>query len=130
MVIAAGIIGVFGGGPVAHRTEGQKGSDAWIEYEKLARRKAPMQLELHWKAPETGVSVVQIPAHYLKQFQVDAITPQPATVYTRGDKVEFSFEGTGLIMVVFHLTPETVGNIAGSLQLPDQTFALNHFIYP
>lgn len=130
LVIAAGSVGVFGGGPVAQRTAGQKGSDAWVKYEQLARRKAPTHLELHWKAPTTGISVVQIPTQYLKHFQIESITPQPAAVRIHEDMVAYSFAGTGRLTVVFHLQPETAGNVEGSLQILEQTFDLHHFIYP
>lgn len=128
--IAAGSIGVFGGGPVAQRTEGQKGSHAWIEYDRFARRMAPMQLELHWKAPSTGVSVVQIPVRYLRHFHAEAIDPQPAAVSVHQDMIQYSFAGNGFVTVIFHLKPETVGTLSDSLQLPGQTFSLHHFIYP
>lgn len=130
LCMLAGALGLFGGGWLGKRTLGEEISGFWIEYDWLARQQATALIQLHWVAPDSGISVVQFPAAYLKEFKMEAITPTPASVVIHNGQIKYTFAGKGAITTSLSLTPETVGTIQGSVQVNGKTYLLNHFVYP
>ena len=130
LFIAAGAAGVFGDGLLGRQTLGEKDSNLWLEYDRFARKDAPMQLEFHFTAEGQQTAVLQLPAGYLRHFQVESIVPAPGAVLTQNGQVVYQFPAKGPLTVLFHLKPSRMGSVRGTLLVNSRPFALNHLIYP
>jgi hypothetical protein len=130
LFIAAGALGVFGGGPLSKQTEGEKGPGWWLEYDRFARKDAPMQLELHLPAGDGDTAVLHLQSSYLRRFRIESITPAPHAVRTQQERVTYYFPARGPLTVLFHFKPDKIGNARGTLRVNGHSFALHHFIYP
>ena len=130
LFILAAALGVFGDGILGRQILGEKNSNVWLEYDRFGRKDAPGKLELHLAGSEDSPAQLIIPSSYLKNFHIEAITPTPTAIATRNNQVAYSFDATGALTVVFRMKPDAIGKVQGSILVNNQTFNLNHFIYP
>ncbi len=130
LFIAAGAVGIFGSGLLSKQTLGEKNANLWLEYDRFARKEAPMELEFHITAQGQDTIVLQLPAGYLRHFQVESISPAPGVTLTHNGHVAYKFPAKGPITVLFNLKPSKMGSVQGSIMVNNRPFELNHFIYP
>lgn len=127
MVILAAL-GLFGDGIISKRTEKIGGAE--VEYERFYRHDAPMEINVERASGDTAQTQIAFPNHYLKNFRIESILPQPKENQVFADKTYFLFNGQGAMHVVFYFVPKKVGNISGSIDVNNQPFSLHHFIFP
>jgi len=92
--IVAALAGVFGRGPVAHGEARSADGKIVVEFERLARRRAPTALRLQ-AAPGETAPRVWIARGFLDRVEVKDIQPRPARVTGGQDRVVFEFAGDG-----------------------------------
>jgi hypothetical protein len=134
IVLICASVGLFGHGPLSTAAVEQPSLRA--EYERFARYRAPMSLRL-FLAPtvqKQGLLTVWLSNEYLRR--VDVVDTQPAAKRTdlSSDGLRFIFsseEESSTGIIIFHLRPDKVGPIVGSVAINDeQPITFEHFIYP
>jgi hypothetical protein len=73
---------------------------------------------------------VTFPSTYLKNFQVDSVLPEPERNVVNDDQIQYHFNGAGNVTITFYLIPQSMGGIDGSIEVNNNRFELNHFIFP
>lgn len=121
-------IGLFGEGPVSKRTANVNG--ARIQYERFFRHEARMEVTVDLQATGAEGAIVSFSNAYLKNFRVESILPEPKSNTIEQDHVNYQFEGSAPMHVVFYLVPQQMGTIKGTMQVNNRSIPLNHFIYP
>jgi hypothetical protein len=132
LLLIGSIVGLFGRGPVSDATLGEPGASLQLKYQRFIRHRAPDQLQLTI-TPSGDTARVMLDSHYAAQVELQNVTPQPQEVIAAEDALIFVFSAgsSGPIEAVFHIQPETVGNIEGWVSLDDgprQPFS--QFVYP
>lgn len=126
-IILLAAVGVFGDGVLSKRTT--ESASAKIEFQRFYRFEARMEVKIELIDFENS-NVISFPKEYLKEFQIESITPSTESTNFKGSRSEFVFDGPGNGIVTFYLIPRKVGSIAGDVLVNDERFELNHFIYP
>lgn len=134
IVLICASVGLFGHGPLSTAVVEQTSLRA--EYERFARYRAPMNLRL-FLAPtvqKQGLLTVWLSNEYLRHVEVVGTQPAAKRTDLSSDGVRFIFsaeEESSTKTIIFHLRPDRVGAIAGSLAIDDeQAITVAHFIYP
>ena len=130
LLVMAGGLGVFGGGPLSKKEEGNTETGPWVRYDRLARHEAPVDVELRWAAPAQGGATVAFPGSYAEAFEVTGVVPQPTTVRTAQNHVYYHFDSSGPVTVIFHLRCNEIGTVKGYVEVAGQRLPLRHWVYP
>ena len=111
IVIAAGLAGLLGPGPLSNATAG--GGDApEVRYERFVRHGGQTDLTIRFTARDSGPLRVAISREYLAAFHLQQILPMPRGVHAAGDMLSYTFEGpqeTGQVELKFVLQPDELG---------------------
>jgi hypothetical protein len=126
-IVLSAALGVFGDGMLSRQTLELK--SARIEYQKFYRFEARMEVRIELLEIRNS-NVVSFPKEYLKEFEIESITPSPESTNFKGTRSEFVFSGPGNGFISFFLVPRNVGKIEGDLLVNDDKFEMSHFIYP
>ena len=110
--VAAGLAGVFGRGPLSHRTEKSAGSALAVDFEPIARSQAPTQVTLHIDNPTDSPEMdLFIGSNSVEPMGLQRIQPQPVAMkavqdgitltlavppHTHGAEVRLNFEPSAL----------------------------------
>lgn len=134
IVLICASIGLFGHGPLS--TAAVEQTSLRAEYERFARYHAPMSLRLSL-APTVhrqGLLTVWLSNEYLSRVEVVGTQPEAKRTDLSSDGLRFIFsaeEESSTGIIIFHLRPDMVGAIVGSLAINDeQPITFQHFIYP
>lgn len=121
--------GVFGDGLASKNTISH--DQITVESERFYRFEARMPIKVHVADVQTenGLTLA-FPSHYLQNFRIESIQPEPKSNKIDDGTVSYTFEGRGSMEITFFLIPKTPGTIAGDLDVNGNIFALKHFIYP
>jgi hypothetical protein len=136
VIILAGLVGVFGQGPLSKVTAGEPGTPLRVEYERFMRYQAPTQLRIHLgiRAAQDGKVRLQVSREYMENMQIEHITPEPQSVEMGPDDVYYLFSVTNSerpTTVTFNLIPQTPGWRAARVSLDEgQPIRLSALIYP
>lgn len=132
LLIAIGL-GLFGrGGPISAVEKSAGGGAARLEYQRFVRHHSPDRLELSAQARSTIVRV-SIASAYLKQVQLEHITPPPERVVSADGAVEYRFNTVpdARLHATFHFAPDYVGPLRGWIAVDGQgRLAIDQFVYP
>jgi hypothetical protein len=132
LVLIAGMLGLFGRGPLGHRTAANAALQ--VEYEWLARRDS----QTTWKMtpltpPADGRYRVALDANWAQHFQIHAIQPEPesARLAEGGWVYEFEARETRDLPIIFHVEARKIGRLEGSVVLNDAPpLQMDLFVYP
>jgi hypothetical protein len=125
VVLAAA--GFFGDG-VLSATSVSAGNST-IEYDEFYRFEARLDLKVHLTSV-ADPAVISFSNDYLNSFRIESINPEPKETRIGNDLVHFYFPGTGAMDITFHLIPQKVGSISGTMEVQGQSVSLQHFIHP
>lgn len=132
LVLLAGMLGLFGRGPLAHRTSANPALR--VEYEWLTRRDSQTSWKLTPLAPPVdGRYRVALDANWAQHFHIHAIQPQPVSARLAGGRWMYVFDARDVLglPIVFRVEADTMGPIRGSIVLNDaQPLPIAQFIYP
>lgn len=134
IVLICASVGLFGHGPLS--TVAVEQASFHVEYERFARYRAPISLRIFLgpTAQKQGLLTVWLSNEYLRHMEVAGIQPAAKRTDLSSDGLRFIFsveEESSPGMIIFHLRPDRVGAIAGSLAINDeQPITFQHFIYP
>lgn len=130
MVIAAAVIGVFGGGWLSE-AEGARG-EASVRYPRFARAHAPFVISINW--PAQDAAVVTLDRAYLEHFSITEIRPTPSSEAVDVQSIHYSFEtrdGAGRVAAEFELRAHRGGRFNGSIAIgTEPPIAVRQLIFP
>lgn len=135
LVILLAFLGLFGGGgiftterkPIAGET------DVFLEYPRFLRDQSNSVLRIHF-SPVKGaaaLSQVWLDEDYVREFQLEQITPRPERVEAMDNKLIFHFAGQPRT-VSFYLRADTMGSVHGNAGTGPGMNAtpFSQFLYP
>src|SRR4051812_23546923 len=122
LVLLAGILGLFGSGPLAHATIGAPGAPLRLEYDRFGRIEAPSTLTALVR-PSTrrpGEAILHLDRGFTDNFQIERVQPMPERAEAGPDHSVYAFRVTGPgepVRVTFRLRPEQIGPRSGRMRV-------------
>lgn len=111
--IVAGLLGVFGGGPLSRAVQRDDQAGLELEYERIARWDAPllMRLTILPRPSRDGAAGIWIANEYLQRASIESINPPPLRSVSHADRTLYEFpmgnQGSGTI--TFEFRPQRSG---------------------
>ena len=134
LLVLAGLLGVFGDGPLGQARTG--GAGASVEYDRLQRAAAPTEYRfaVDPALATDGHLRLRLDEALLEEAELISIVPEPASVATGPGYVEFAFAvhapGTPA-RITFRFKPTTFGRVRGEVALPGTApVVLDQFVFP
>ena len=132
LLLAAGLLGVFGSGPLSRTKASSRGGGVVVEYERFQRIGAPARLHVRLAAID-GDAALRFDPALLKDWEVEAVSPEPSAVRAAEEGVTYSFDvadDATDVRVDFRLLPETFGMRSLHLAGDSDLLQLDFFVYP
>jgi hypothetical protein len=136
MIAVAGLLGVFGGGVVAHATVGDR-NELSVDYERLVRMSGSEKLGISFgeRAPRSGSTVsLWLDRGWLSRHKIRSIVPEPESTSVAGNRVTYHFSvkpGAPPSKVEFDLETMGFGSMHGKAGIPGgRTVTFSQFSYP
>jgi len=129
LLAISAVFGLFGTGPLSDSIVGTDGLE--LRYERFGRfeRLTRLRFELGGEGHET--TRLSIGRAYLDAVQIEHITPAPAKVEARPDRLVYEFPRQGPAAITFYVKPDTFGLISGEAQVEHAApLTFKQFIYP
>jgi hypothetical protein len=126
------VAGVFGGGPLAYASTGERGSEVWAEYSRFARLNATADLRIH-VTPKGDRADLWISRDYHDRVRLEQIVPEPQAATVSADRIIYSFKTQpgAAVTVTFHLKTESAGRLHGHAGVVGGAgIAWSSFVYP
>jgi hypothetical protein len=135
IIVLLGAAGLFGHGPASYTTAGEESGPLQIEYERFGRHQSQSRLSLHVHTlPTEGPVSFWINSAYLKNIEIQDMTPLPLKTTITGDGVLFHVDAAeqetpGLITLYFQF--HSIGWLTGEFQMPGaSSLKIRQFVYP
>lgn len=136
VLILAAAAGLFGNGPLSHRTVSTPGGAMEVDYQRFARDGGTTSLVAR-VAPgqsQEGKVEIWISNQYLGKVRVEQVTPEAESRKFRDQGVAFSFsspDSRSQLQVRFRLRPDSVGPQHGEVGLGNRPpLRVSQFFYP
>lgn len=120
LVVALGVVGVFGEGLLAPVRAISPDGVLSVTYDRFARRGARTRLRIDLAAPAEGPHSVRISRGYIEAVEVRQITPAPGEVALTPEGTELVFELEGAGAVELDIWPSRAGRLDCDLVLDDR----------
>jgi hypothetical protein len=134
LVVAAGLLGVFGGaGYVSSRTISTADGALKIIYNRFERYQAPSTLRVELRPSDQPAARLWISGQYLKTVKVEAIVPPPEgiDVQAGGSVFVFAVPRNEPFVVVFYLQTDQRGSSPIRMRLNEgPILEASHWVYP
>lgn len=133
LLLLAIACGLFGrGGPLSSREIVSADGRIRMQYERFIRYHShdALRLILHVTTPSVGV---KFGSDYIRNVQMDEITPRPHREVSEDGAVTYLFESSpqASMHVTFHFAPEKFGQLDGWLSVNDgPRHDFSQFVYP
>jgi hypothetical protein len=138
LILLAGLLGVFGSGPLSQATASMPGVLA-VEYQRFARYDTPDTLSIRLEPAATGGPAVRVGLDraYLDHSKIDSMVPPPARVHGAGDRLVYEFpiaEPGRPLTITLALEPQQIGIVHGRVTLERdggvETVSFRQLVYP
>lgn len=132
LTVLAGLLGLFGGGPLAHRSRHAGGLT--LNYDGMVRTKAPSRiaLEIASTGDETPVRV-WLRESYMATVQLQHIVPQPLLSFTDSGRLVMDFAaipGGGPLAVIVEIEPTRIGGHHAMVGVGSDSIGFEQFVFP
>ncbi|HEX8699234.1 MAG TPA: hypothetical protein VF815_10390, partial [Myxococcaceae bacterium] len=112
LILALGLAGAFGGGPLSHATTSQGGSS--VAYERIAYSDTPQtyHLRLTREQAPSGKARIWFDRETLRRMKLEGIVPEPGATTLAADRTIFEFDATGEqgeFEILFELSTDEAG---------------------
>lgn len=120
-LVAAGLSGALGAGPLARTRIDVAGVGASISWDRVMRQSARATLEvaLPERVNKNLPRTIFVDAATLRAFRIESIVPSPTHTRAAADGVIFDFDVAARGVVRFHVVPEDSGMHRAILRLDD-----------
>jgi hypothetical protein len=120
LIALAGLIGLFGSGPLSGAVAGDPSSPLWVKYERFIRTQAPTSIRVYAGADliQSGQLKLWVNRSFLNHYQVQDVTPHPQETTIQPQRLTYTFaalKGNGPAVITFHLMPQGVGRHAAQI---------------
>ena len=131
-IMAAAVLGLFGGGPLAWSQAGSPGAALWIDYDRVVRFGRATRVVVHARPDAAGMIRVSMDRTWLDAFQVQRVMPQPVRVGAGEAAVEYQFESeeSGPAAISFDLLPRAHWTVGGRMQAGGVAIRFDQLILP
>lgn len=133
-MIAAGLLGLFGSGPLSRGSAGEPGAPLRVDYPRFGRYQSSENLEFRVDAGRSGEARIWIDRAYLDAVEIERIEPVPLRVEAGRDRLDYVFAIAAQdapASVVFSLRPRRIGPLPAIVGLDDHPpIRFQGFIYP
>jgi hypothetical protein len=133
LVVAAGLAGLLGAGPLDHARCGSPGTGA-ADYQPIARFGTATQVTLHLPPMlKDGQAIVTVSSSFVEPFGLQSIHPTPVTQRSDQGNLQFTFDerGGGLDNYVrISGMPAQIGPIHFIVEMPGRTLRFGTFVLP
>lgn len=124
MVVLAGLLGVFGDGPLA-RAERRSGSLS-VQYDRFQRAERMTVVRIDFA---DGGEVALDPA-LLEHWRVESVVPEPRSVTVDDGTIVYRFRASTSGHAAFRLTPEKMGGRSVRVESGGDAVTVAVFVYP
>jgi hypothetical protein len=131
-LLAAGLAGMFGRGPLSRATASNGGTLS-CEYERFARQFAPTELRCDILDSQMGTLLeLRVGRAYYDSVRVDQIAPTPEEEEVTADHVAYRFKVNSRQpwRVTFFITPQRPGSLPVSLRHCDDALNFRQRVFP
>lgn len=133
LLILAGLLGLFGGGPLSTATI-ERGP-LRVAYNRFERFGRPGTLEVQIApAASSETAEIWLPHAYLQQLEVTSIAPQPREVRDDGEGLIYIFDLSQpgqAARITFHIMPMRPGPLSGAVGSgAGEPARFTQFVYP
>lgn len=131
LIIAACVLGAFGGGPLSRAETADSSGALRVEYERISRFGTSSRLQIFATGSGTGAAIT-LDRALLDAFHVRQILPAPQSSRLAGDGVEFVFvkDRSAVAPIIFELESRQAGTVGGTIRSGNSVVALRQFILP
>ncbi|HEX4947899.1 MAG TPA: hypothetical protein VFZ34_14600 [Blastocatellia bacterium] len=134
LLLLAALLGMFGDGVFSRGQISDANGTLHVEYERLARFSASIQLHLRAQTTQPGETRLWVSQAYLDHMSVDAISPPPERVEMTTERQIYLYRSTqagAMLDVIFHLRPQRMGRLRGAAGTDTGAqVSFQSFIYP
>jgi hypothetical protein len=137
LIALAGLVGVFGDGPLSGTVTGDDTGGLRIEHERFARADAPQTMRI--RVPATPASAANLDRlalsrDFLDRVRMDAVVPTPVVAEAGPRQVAYLFAGQpapGETLATFHFTARSSGVLRVRVSAPGiPPLVVRQFVYP
>jgi hypothetical protein len=131
LVIAAGLAGVLGDGPIAHGHEHTADGALDVRFEKLLRKRAPAAISILVRA-SSDAPRLWVSRETAKKLDIKRIEPEPSSVSGDLERLVYEFQGAGReLLVTLHIEALEAGPVRGSVGIVGgPSVGMNQFVFP
>lgn len=134
LFVLAGLLGVFGVGPLTSATTSSADGVVTVEHDRVARLEADNSLTLTFGADaiEDGMITVEVTGTWPAGVDLQGVTPEPAEQRALPDGVvwEIPVERPGEIDVTLTFRAQELGTIGADVTVGDETATFTQLVLP
>lgn len=132
LLMAAGVLGVFGRGPLSDAVAVTGDGSVQVHYDRFVRAYASTALDIEVRPSEGGVVAFVLSREYLDAFHIDGIHPLPVEMVDTSDGMRFRFAAAdqGPTRIRVQLRPVRIWRIDGELQTAAHSAGWWQITYP
>ena len=135
VLLALGIAGVFGDGPVSNASDAS--SALRVQYERFLRRNSPMELRIDARPAADEEARIAVSGDYLHALRIGSILPSPEHLEETGEDVILVFRaarGAESVRIRLDATPMQAGRLHAHVRAVGDTedigVRINQFVWP
>jgi len=137
LIVVAALLGLFGGGPLAHDDAGSKGSTLYVEYRRFQRYNSPAELRITvgpGAIRADSTARIWLDREWLTASEIKAIVPEPERSENIEDRTVYTFRvapAAAGSLITFALWTRKIGRQRGRVGVdagPSHRFS--QFTYP
>ena len=134
VLVLAGILGLFGGGPFGRGSMTDPSGSLRVEYDRFGRREVESSLEVEVCSARAGLTQLWLSRDYVERAGVQQVSPTPDREVATPEGITYAVatESNGLpIRVTFRLNPARPGLLRGRVRVGDgPLLQFNEFLFP
>jgi hypothetical protein len=135
LFIAAGLLGVFGSGPLSNAVARSPDGLAQIEYERATRAQAStvLRLQVSSKRALGGVLDVWMDRQFVDGIRLDQIMPEPERSWSGPQRFEFEIPALRdtVVTITVHYRPQEIGMTEATLGVANGApIRFKQFVFP
>lgn len=136
VIIAAGLLGLLGSGPISSATATAADDSLSIDYDRFVHYHHPIRLTALINFPQSAESELnlKISRRFLDRIRLIRIEPEPYRQQIAPEGIIYSFSTADLTKtatIQFHLEYEKAGKSRGSMEiLGHDPVSFSQFVYP
>jgi hypothetical protein len=132
LLLGAGLLGVFGGGPLAGAEATATDGSIAVHYPRFMRNNVSEEMRIEVRARAGGDRVpIAIERAWTEAVQIERVTPLPAEVRSDDEWVTYVFEAAeGRAAVIVDFQARGPGRLGGRMRVDGEPVRVRALVYP